>query len=44
MAKKPRKIGRDARTGQYIPVDEALRRPNTTVVETIKKKPTKPKK
>lgn len=28
------KIGRDARTGQYIPVSEARRRPSTTVVET----------
>jgi hypothetical protein len=32
-----RKIGRDARTGQFIPVKEAERRPSTTVVETIKK-------
>lgn len=31
------KIGRDAKTGEFIPVKEALRRPNTTVVETIKK-------
>lgn len=31
------KIGRDARTGQFIPVDQAKRRPSTTVVETIKK-------
>lgn len=30
------KIGRDARTGEFIPVKEARRRPNTTVVETIK--------
>ena len=30
------KIGRDARTGQFIPVREALRRPATTVVETTK--------
>lgn len=28
------KIGRDARTGQYIPVAEAIRRPSTTIVET----------
>jgi len=28
------KIGRDARTGQFIPVSEAIRRPSTTVVET----------
>ena len=32
----PRKIGRDAKTGQYIPVKEANKRPNTTVVETVK--------
>ena len=32
------KIGRDARTGRFIPVKEATRRPSTTVVETIKKK------
>jgi hypothetical protein len=30
------KIGRDARTGEFIPVKEAVRRPTTTVVETIK--------
>lgn len=28
------KIGRDARTGRFIPVKEAERRPSTTVVET----------
>ncbi len=33
------KIGRDARTGQYIPVSEAIRRPSTTVVETRKPAP-----
>lgn len=32
------KIGRDARTGKFITVKEAKRRPSTTVVETIKKK------
>jgi hypothetical protein len=32
------KIGRDAKTGQFIPVKEAQKRPGTTVVETIKKK------
>ncbi len=37
-----RKIGRDARTGQFIPVKDAKRRPRTTVVETIKTR--KPKK
>jgi hypothetical protein len=31
-----RMIGRDARTGEFIPVREAVRRPSTTVVETIK--------
>ena len=32
------KIGRDARTGRFIPVKEAERRKSTTVVETIKRK------
>ena len=31
-----RKIGRDARTGKFIPVKEANKRKSTTVVETIK--------
>lgn len=31
------KIGRDAKTGEFIPVKDALRRPDKTVVETIKK-------
>lgn len=31
-----RKIGRDAKTGKFIPVKVANRRPSTTVVETIK--------
>lgn len=46
MANKPTKIGRDARTGEFIPVKEALRRPSTTVVETIKRgsPPSAPKK
>ena len=30
------KIGRDAGSGQFIPVSEAQRRPKTTVVETRK--------
>ncbi len=34
-----RKIGRDAGSGRFIPVDVAKRRPKTTVVETIKTKP-----
>jgi hypothetical protein len=38
-AKKPttREIGRDASTGEFISVEEARRRPKTTVVETISK-------
>jgi hypothetical protein len=31
-----RKIGRDAETGRFIPVDVAKRRKKTTVIETIK--------
>ena len=39
MAKKPTtyKVGRDARTGHFIPVDVAQRRKSTAVVETIKR-------
>jgi hypothetical protein len=33
----PQKIGREADTGRFIPVREAERRPNTTVVETIRR-------
>lgn len=44
---KTRKIGRDAGTGQFIPVKEAERRRRTAVVETLpvvkKLKPTKAK-
>jgi len=36
MANKPVKIGRDAKSGEFIPVKEAVRRPSTTTVETIK--------
>jgi hypothetical protein len=40
-----RQIGRDARTGQIIPVREAHRRPSTTVVETVPvRKPATPSK
>jgi hypothetical protein len=35
-ATPPQKIGRDARTGEFIPVREAQRRPGTAIVETIK--------
>lgn len=39
----PQKIGRDAKTGEFIPVKEAQRRPSTAVVETIRKPaPSKP--
>jgi hypothetical protein len=37
------KIGRDARTGEFIPVKEAQHRPSTTVVETIKVPTHRPK-
>jgi hypothetical protein len=30
-------VGRDAKTGEFVSVKEAERRPNTTVVETIKR-------
>jgi hypothetical protein len=30
-------LGRDARTGQFIPVEQAKRRPATTTVERIPK-------
>jgi hypothetical protein len=45
MAKKKdsRKIGRDAETGRFIPVEEAERRKKTAVVETIRKKSKKSK-
>lgn len=33
--------GRDARTGQFIPVKEAERRKSTAVVEKVKVGPTK---
>ncbi len=32
------KIGRDAGNGRFILVEEAKRKPKTTVVETIKRK------
>jgi hypothetical protein len=34
---KSTKIGRDAGSGRFIPVKVAIKRPNTAVVETIKK-------
>ena len=40
MARKSKsmKVGRDARTGKFIPVRAAKRRKSTAIVETIKKK------
>jgi len=37
------KVGRDAKTGRFIPVKEAERRSATAVVETLKKPPKQPK-
>jgi hypothetical protein len=31
------KVGRNAKTGQFVPLDYARKHPNTTVVETVKK-------
>lgn len=39
MTTKPVKIGRDSRTGEFIPVKVAERRPSTTQVETIRRTP-----
>ena len=39
-----RKAGRDAGTGQFIPVREAERRKSTTVVETIRAPSKRPSK
>jgi len=36
------RIGRDAKTGRFIAIQEAKRRPNTTVVETIRRRKPKP--
>lgn len=36
MSKNEHERGRDARTGRIIPVQEAQRRPSTTVVETYR--------
>jgi len=38
---KTGKAGRDAKTGQFISIPEAKRRPSTTVIETIKRGPVK---
>ena len=34
------RVGRDAKTGRFIPIKEAKRRKSTTVVETIKRRGT----
>lgn len=36
MKKTTIRVGRDAKTGEFIPVDDARRRPTTTTVETIR--------
>jgi hypothetical protein len=38
------KIGRDAGSGQFIPVKQAQAHKKTAVVETIKRNPSKPTK
>ena len=38
------KRGRDAKTGKFIPIEKAKKRPSTTVIETIKVGPTKKRK
>lgn len=35
--KKTYKVGRDAETGRFLPVDVAKRRKKTAVVETVKR-------
>ncbi len=42
--KVPGKRARDAKTGEYIPLSIAKRRPSTTVVETVSKPKPKSKK
>lgn len=37
MSSKTFKIGRDSKSGEFIPVKEAERRPNTTTVERVPK-------
>ena len=39
---KPRNVGRDAETGQFIPVEEARRRKRTAIVETLPSPAQKP--
>lgn len=35
MSKKTHLAGRDAKTGLFIPVEQARKRPNTTTVERV---------
>ena len=35
MSNRTHKVGRDSRTGQFIPLKEANRRPSTTTVERV---------
>lgn len=35
MSNRTNKKGRDSRTGQFIPVKEAIRRPSTSTVDRI---------
>lgn len=39
-----RKVARDAGTGKFVPLEEAKKRPKTTVVETVKTSSKKGKK
>lgn len=43
MSKTSKRV-RDAKTGQFVPMNEATKRPGTTVTETIKVGPTKKRK
>jgi hypothetical protein len=35
---KASKVGRDSKTGRFVPLKETERRPATTTVETVKKR------
>lgn len=41
---KTSKRGRDAKTGRFISIKEANKRPSTTIIETVKVGPTKKQK
>ena len=38
------KVARSAKTGRFIPIQEALKHPSTTVIEKVKVGPTKRRK